>query len=133
VVSEKLEAMVKPGIANSRMKDFHDLHTLSNTFEIDGKTLTEAVRASFQQRGTDFPQGGLPLAFTPEFYEDENKVKHWNAFCNKNKPYVQQTEFRDIIARLASFLVPVIKSSQQERILGSTWTPAHAWRPTPDQ
>jgi hypothetical protein len=29
VVSEKLEAMVKLGIANSRMKDFHDLHSLS--------------------------------------------------------------------------------------------------------
>ena len=37
VVSEKLEAIVKLGIANSRMKDFHDLHSLSVTFEFDGK------------------------------------------------------------------------------------------------
>jgi hypothetical protein len=29
VVAEKFEAMVKLGIANSRMKDFHDLRTLS--------------------------------------------------------------------------------------------------------
>jgi hypothetical protein len=124
---------VKLGIANSRMKDFHDLHTLSNTFEFDGKTLAEAVRATFKQRGTDLPLGAIPLAFAPEFYADENKVKQWNAFCNKNKPYVQQTEFRDIIARLASFLVPVIRSAQQERVLGSTWTPVHAWQPAPDQ
>jgi hypothetical protein len=48
VVSEKLEAMVRLGIANSRMKDFHDLHTLSNTLEFDGKTLTEDVRATFK-------------------------------------------------------------------------------------
>lgn len=133
VVSEKLEAMVKLGIANSRMKDFHDLHTLSNAFEFDGKTLTSAVRATFKQRGTDLPLEGVPLAFTQEFYDDENKVKQWNAFCNKNKPYVQQTEFRDIIARLESFLVPVISSAQQERVLTSTWTPAHAWQPAPDQ
>lgn len=131
VVSEKLEAMVKLGIANSRMKDFHDLHSLSTTFEFDGKTLAEAVRATFTRRGTELPRDGVPLAFTPEFYEDENKVKQWNAFCNKNKPYVQQVEFRNIIARLTSFLVPVIKSVLQERTLVSTWTPAHAWQPVP--
>ncbi len=33
VISEKLEAMVKLGIANSRRKDFHDLHSLATTFE----------------------------------------------------------------------------------------------------
>ena len=59
--------MIKHGIANSRMKDFHDLHTLSKTLEFYGKTLTEAVRATFKQRGTDLPVGALPLAFTPEF------------------------------------------------------------------
>ncbi len=133
VVSEKLEAMVKLGIANSRMKDFHDLHSLSFTFEFDGETLTEAVRATFKQRGTDLPAGGVPLAFAPEFYEDANKVKQWAAFCNKNKSYVQQTEFKDVVARLATFLVPVIKSVQQQRVLDSAWTPAHAWQPPPRQ
>jgi hypothetical protein len=131
VVSEKLEALVKLGIANSRMKDFHDLHSLSTTFEFDGKTLAEAIRATFKQRGTELPRDGVPLAFTPEFYEDENKVKQWNAFCNKNKPYVQQIEFGNIIARLTSFLVPVIKSVMEGRTLVSTWTPAHAWQPVP--
>jgi hypothetical protein len=133
VVSEKLEAMVKLGIANSRTKDFHDLHTLSTAFEFDGKALVEAVRATFKQRGTALPIDGVPLAFAPEFYADENKVKQWHAFCNKNKPYVRQTQFKGIIARLALFLVPVIRSAQQEQALCSTWTPAHAWRPTPDQ
>ena len=48
VVSEKLEAIVKLGIANSRMKDFHDLHSLSTTFEFDGNILAEAVRVTFR-------------------------------------------------------------------------------------
>lgn len=131
VISEKLEAMVKLGIANSRMKDFHDLLSLSITFEFNGETLTEAVRATFKQRGTDLPAAGVPLAFTPEFFEDENKIKQWNAFCNKNKPYVQPIEFRDAVARIKSFLLPVIKSMQQGQTLNSTWTPAHAWQPAP--
>ena len=67
VVSEKLEAMVKLGIANSRMKDFHNLHSLSKTFEFEGRALVDAIRATFGWRGTAFPDGGTPLAFTPEF------------------------------------------------------------------
>ena len=133
VVSEKLEATVKLGIANTRMKDFHDLHSLTNTFEFDGKTLTEAVRATFKRRGTELPPDGVPLAFTSEFYEDENKVRQWNAFCNKNKPYVQQTEFRNVVGRLASFLVPVLRSVQQGQAWDSIWKPVRAWQPVPHQ
>ena len=129
VVSEKLEAMVKLGIANSRMKDFHDLYSLSVTFEFDGKTLADAVRATFRQRGTDLPVAGVPLAFTPEFYEDENKIKQWNAFCNRNKSYIQPIEFTNIIARLTSFLVPVIESILRHGAFASTWTPVRGWQP----
>jgi hypothetical protein len=44
----KLEAVVKLGIANSRMKDFHDLDTLSRTFEFNGPTLAQAIHATFK-------------------------------------------------------------------------------------
>ena len=133
VISEKLEAMVKLGIANSRMKDFHDLHSLCRAFEFDGQTLVEAVRTTFAQRGTELPLGGTPLAFTPEFCEDTNKVKQWTAFCTKNKPYIQDVTLKDVMARLASFLVPVIMSAHGEQTLNSTWTPGKGWQPAPDQ
>ena len=131
VVSEKLEAMVKLGIANSRMKDFHDLHSLSNTFEFDGKALVDAVRATFERRGTALPEGGVPLAFTPEFYEDENKIKQWKAFCNKNKPRVQEIEFKTLMGRLVSFLTPVIRSAQNELLLDNKWKAENGWQPPP--
>ena len=44
VVAEKLEALVKLGIANTRMKDFYDLEVLSRTFAFEGKTLAQAMR-----------------------------------------------------------------------------------------
>ena len=75
----------------------------------------------------------LAFAFTPEFYENETRIKQWNAFCNKNKSYVQEANFGDVVARLASFLVPVIKSVQQQRALESAWKPANAWHPAPRQ
>jgi hypothetical protein len=94
VISEKLEAMVKLGIANSRMKDFHDLHSLATTFEFDGKTLTEAVRATFKRRGTELPAGGVPLAFTPEFYEDEKQDQTVERFLQQEQIVRSGSEVR---------------------------------------
>jgi len=128
VVSEKLEAMVKLGIANTRMKDFYDLHSLSTTFEFDGKTLVDSVGTTFKQRGTSLPRG-IPIAFTSEFYEDENKSKQWKAFCNKNKPRVQELELKIVINSLAAFLIPVIRSAQNGLELNSRWSPTEHWQP----
>ena len=44
VVAEKFEALVKLGIANTRMKDFCDLEILSRTFEFEGKILAQAIQ-----------------------------------------------------------------------------------------
>jgi len=85
------------------------------------------------KRGTNLPSEGTPLAFTPEFYEDEIKVKQWDAFCNKNKSYVEQTELKDIVADLASFLVPVIHSVKQGAVFRGTWTRADTWHSSPNQ
>lgn len=127
VVSEKLEAIVKLGITNTRMKDFHDLHTLSTTFSFDGKILAEAIGATFKQRGTDFPESGVPIAFSSEFFADTNKVKQWRAFCHKNKSYVAQTDFVQIIARLSSFLVPPIRAIRAQDLFSRDWTPKNMW------
>ena len=45
VVAEKLEALVKLGIANTRMKDFYDLEVLSRTFAFKGKILAQGSPA----------------------------------------------------------------------------------------
>jgi hypothetical protein len=96
-------------------------------FNSDGQILAEAIRSTFAKRGIKFPTEGTPFAFTPEFYEDQMKVKQWNAFCNKNKSYVEQTELKDIVAHLASFLVPVINSVKQGAVFRGTWTRADTW------
>ena len=48
VVAEKLHAMVLLGIANSRMKDFYDLCTIAESFDLP--TLARSVRVSFERR-----------------------------------------------------------------------------------
>ena len=50
VVAEKFEAIVKLGIANSRMKDFYDLWVLAQRFRFESTTLAAAIEATFQTR-----------------------------------------------------------------------------------
>lgn len=49
-VAEKVEAMVKLGKLNSRMKDFFDIWLLAGSFEFDGQTQAEAIRRTFERR-----------------------------------------------------------------------------------
>jgi predicted nucleotidyltransferase component of viral defense system len=54
VVAEKLEAIVKLGLANSRMKDFYDLHVLAERFPFEGPIVCDAIAATFARRGRPF-------------------------------------------------------------------------------
>ena len=55
VVAEKVEAMVQLGLANSRMKDFFDVVVMARMFQFDGRELADAMRATFERRGTPLP------------------------------------------------------------------------------
>jgi len=60
VVAEKAEAMVHLGNLNSRMKDFYDIWRLSQQFEFNNSVLGEAIRQTFDNRGTEvIPFGEL--------------------------------------------------------------------------
>jgi hypothetical protein len=83
MVAEKLEAMVRLGVANSRMKDFYDVWLLSRLFEFDGRTLCKAVSRTFKCRSTPLPSG-LPTAFTDEFRKDARKQTQWRAFVRQS-------------------------------------------------
>ena len=75
-IAEKFEAMVKLGTMNSRMKDFYDIWALSRQFEFNGPELAEAIRLTFERRGTALPSA--VDAFTGPFVSD--KQVQWSAF-----------------------------------------------------
>lgn len=128
VVAEKFEAMVKLGVANSRMKDFYDLYVLSRTLAFDGRNLSEAVRKTFENRGTALPEGTLPLAFTPEFYDEAGKKRQWAAFASRNASYMDKLDFRELIKALVVFLVPVTDALRKEKSFTAQWKPGGPWR-----
>jgi len=83
VVAEKLEALVKLGMVNTRMKDSYDLWKLARHFDFNGDLLCDAIKATFERRQTEIPTDTL-LALTEEFSHDAQKAKQWQAFVRKS-------------------------------------------------
>ena len=106
VISEKFEAIVSLGNANSRYKDFYDIYILADKYEFDGRKLREAVRETFEHRATAFDD---IIAFEDEFLKSEIHQKRWTAFMRKKRTLLN-IEFDEIIDLIKKFLIPVIES-----------------------
>lgn len=105
VVAEKVEAMVHLGSMNSRMKDFYDVWRLSRQFEFDDSVLGEAIKQTFDNRGTELmPFGELKA----ELLENETLEKLWSAFLAKSGVTAPKS-FYEVLDEIASFLSPLFE------------------------
>ena len=122
-IAEKTEAMVRLGVANSRMKDFVDVYSLAASWTFDGDTLRRAVSATFSRRETEIPRQ-RPLALTTEFASDPQKQVQWTSFVRRTRrPDLR--ELAPVIERLNQFLWPVLQAAAQ----GDVWrVPVAEWR-----
>lgn len=101
VVAEKLEAIASLGMANSRMKDYYDLHALALEGAIDADLLGDAIAATFGRRRTPLPDD-LPVGLTAEFAGDVAKQTQWSAFLGKNR--LAGLSLDEVVARISRFV-----------------------------
>lgn len=126
VVAEKFEAMVKLGIANSRMKDFYDLWVMADRFEFENQVLSAALEATFRRRGTVLP-GLRPLALTAEFFKDPAKQTQWRAFLRKSG-LQGDAPFEEVVEVISEFLLPVVEGIVNKKKLISFWRGGGPWK-----
>lgn len=81
VIAEKFHTMVDRDESNSRMKDFFDVYQLLQNHEIDQELLQEAIKSTFENRGTHYRQD-LKL-FSLEFASDRLRNQMWQNFLKK--------------------------------------------------
>jgi hypothetical protein len=127
VIAEKFEAMVKLGIANTRMKDFHDLKTLSEHFQFDSESLVTAIQRTFERRKTALPVDKPPTALTEEFYADTTKSAQWSAFLSKNKLYIQSSSLTSVMTSIREFVMPLMQPDVLRGESRLRWEPSKAW------
>ncbi len=118
VVAEKLQAIVELGIANSRMKDFYDIWILSKQFQFNDIKLSEAIHKTLHHRKTRLSIAALPIAFTPEFYNNSDKQAQWRAFIQKNALLRDEAiEFGTVVNQIKEFVMPLLKSIHREKVI----------------
>lgn len=125
VVAEKVEAMVKLGLANSRMKDFYDLAALGRLFPFDGALLVDAIRATFARRGTPLP-AGTPTALGVEFATDPGKMAQWSGF--KRKAAVKDAgRLNEVLAEVAAFVSTPLLAARTSAHWPARWQAGGSW------
>lgn len=129
-IAEKYQAMVRLDKANSRMKDFHDIWTLTCYLEFEGTRLAEAIRRTFTRRKTPLPNSN-PIAFTPEFYEDTTKQAQWRAFLRRLLLENEKLTLGDVVEQLREFLMPPTESLVRGEAFRSLWRRGGPWRLPP--
>jgi predicted nucleotidyltransferase component of viral defense system len=125
VVSEKLEAMVQLGMANSRMKDFYDVAVLARSFDFDGALLARAIRATFERRTTALPTTA-PVALTPAFAEDAAKQTQWSGFVRKAGVRDAST-LAETVAAVRAFVEAPLAAAASGTPAPGTWRAGGAW------
>lgn len=117
VISEKFEVIVSLGDANSRYKDFYDIYILAGRYELDGSELKEAIRGTFEHRGTGFND---IFAFQDDFVASEIHQSRWKAFLKKKKTLVS-AELVDVVNLLKALLLPIVDSIVNNREYTAKW------------
>lgn len=125
-ISEKFQAMVKLGIANSRMKDFYDIWFLSRMFDFKGEVLAEALERTFSNRNT--PIIVNPAVFDPSFSKESVKKSQWQGFIRKANLTDTPEDFEEIVAALRIFLEPLVAALAEKHIFTKIWSARGPWR-----
>lgn len=126
VVAEKFEAIVKLGMANSRMKDFYDLWVLAQRFEFESARLMAAIEATFKTRRTPLPSS-LPRAFTADFYQFPDKHTQWKAFLRKSGLNASSS-LKETIRVIREFVMPVVEGMSKGDRETKTWQARKGWK-----
>ncbi|WP_075882689.1 nucleotidyl transferase AbiEii/AbiGii toxin family protein [Candidatus Protochlamydia sp. W-9] len=110
MIAEKLDAMVKLGLANSRMKDFYDVWTMVNQFQIAPERIAPVIRDVFQNRKTVV--GEVPKAFSEAFYNTPKTLERWESFLKGigHEPI----SLEKIVLEIKDFFLPLLPNGNYE-------------------
>ena len=120
VVAEKFEALTTLGMANSRLKDFYDLWLVAQTFEFSHSILANAVRRTFERRGTGLPTD-TPTGLTDDFAAARSI--QWRAFIGRERMAAVPGSLTVVVADLRAFLLPLTAIPQ----IGREWPRGGPW------
>lgn len=125
-ITEKLEAITKLGLLNSRMKDYYDIALLSRMFPFEGENLIAAILATFRHRETKIE--AEPIGLTDAFCGDPARAIQWRAFIRRSRFTEQSRDLERIVIELRQFALPVLAAAAIDRPFRARWEPGGPWK-----
>lgn len=110
VIAEKFETMVALADINSRMKDFWDVAYLLENFDIPEEELAQALKATFQNRGTPLP--AEPIVFSSTFARSEAALTRWKAFIRRS--HLPDTDWGNALSIIRTRLAPAYHTLKKD-------------------
>jgi len=97
ILAEKLHAVMTLGIANSRSKDFYDIHFLwqQRNHNLDNKTVIEAIKQTFLYRESPFDKE-LFILTLHQIKNDQRMKIRWKQYVDRNR-FASDIEFEQVI------------------------------------
>ena len=97
ILAEKLETLMVRGEANTRMRDFYDIHVLikQDTVTVDRDTLKAAFYVTCKNRGSTEQIGAINDVIS-KIAGDETMKQQWDNY-RKSNYYVGALEWEDVI------------------------------------
>lgn len=117
VISEKFEAIISLGKANSRMKDFYDIYVLSRSMDFLGETLKTAIKETLDNRKTKMD---VIVAFEFGFCDEPYRKGQWTSFT-RAKNIDSLLSFPEVITQIEAFLYPIIEALRKKTNFQKKW------------
>lgn len=128
IVAEKWQSLVQLGGFSNRMKDFYDLWFLAHNYKFDFRTLSSAVRETFERRNTGILQFSSLLTqaylqkMQPRWATYLSKLKS-ATFARKPPVPLPPKDLETLMDELVAWLQPPMLESREGK-----WIPGSGWR-----
>ena len=124
ILAEKIHALVKLGAINSRMKDIYDIWQIASQTKLEGTVFAKALRGTFEQRQTDFPES---LVIFSSRYIHQRREAAWKAIGKRLSSVDHLPGFSKTLGQLALFLLPIMDALYQDQDFTQGWDPTKGW------
>jgi predicted nucleotidyltransferase component of viral defense system len=112
VIAEKVEAMVRLGALNSRLKDYFDLFVLATELTIDAASLSRQFAETFRRRGTSIPVAE-PIGLSDAFAREPERDARWSAFLERTGAAGSApASFRDVVERIRGLVLAPLEAAR---------------------
>ena len=126
VISEKLHAIVRLGMQNTRLRDYYDILAVQRAQEIDGNHLVQAIINTFGCRGAPAIDPD-PIGLTRKFADLNQDA--WSSLMAKRVFRNRPDRFADVVDEIAHLALPALEAASRDIEPGTVWRPEDGWSP----